>query len=276
MATALEEKQQWLERTAVVVGQLAHDFSNALTGILGFAELSQAHLPADSLPHQFVGEVMDSAQQAASWVRKLQVFSQRTPHQMGTTWLAPFLKQEANRLRTTWGNQITVLTDVCNDLPCLPIAAGTLRQLLDPLFDNAREAMSGPGVVAISARVRELGAAECPSLIGLPAPGRHAEVAITDTGCGLSAEVRRRLPGELFFSTKPGHRGLGLAVVYGVLRACGGCFRFENHPALGHVGQASQPHRQTEKPGEAGKPDLQGAQGTAVHVFLPLNPPSTN
>src|SRR5262249_17968567 len=147
----------------------------------------------------------------------LQVFSQRTPHQIGTTWLSPFLKQEANRLRTTWGNQITVLTDVSNDLPCLPIAPGTLRQLLDPLFDNAREAMNGPGVVAISAGVTELSAGECPGLIGLPAPGRHAEITITDTGCGLSGEVRCRLPGELFFSTKPGHRGLGLAVVYGLL-----------------------------------------------------------
>jgi signal transduction histidine kinase len=268
MLTALEERQQSLERTAAVVGQLAHDFSNALTGILGFAELSQAHLPSGSLPHQYVGEVLDSAQNAASWVRKLQVFSQRTPHQVGTTWLAPFLQQEANRLRTAWGNQITVLANVPKDLPCLPIAAGTLRQLLDPLFDNAREAIDGPGVVAISARVVDLGARECAGLIGLPSAGRHAEIAITDTGCGLSAAARARLPGDLFFSTKPGHRGLGLAVVYGLLRACGGGLR------LGQaVGRAFQPDSEPDR--QAGKPDLHEAQGTAVHVFLPLNPPST-
>src|SRR5207244_7387251 len=87
----------------------------------------------------------------------------------------------------------------------------------------------------------DLSEADCQEMLGNAAPGPHVEVTVTDTGSGLSPEVRGRLFRELFHSTKMRHRGLGLAVVYGVLQTYRGGIRFGPDPA----------------------------QGTAVRLFLP-------
>src|SRR5262249_21668086 len=84
---------------------------------------------------------------------------------------------------------------------------------------------AGPGVVTLSARLVELGEADCQELLGGAGPGPHLEVTVADTGGGLSPEARRRLFHEVFFSTKPRHRGLGLAQVYGLLQGCRGGLR---------------------------------------------------
>src|SRR5262249_31552395 len=69
--------QQHLESAAKITSRLAHDFGNVLTGILGFAELTLNHLSTDSLPHRYVKEVWESAQQGARWVQRLHLFSRR-------------------------------------------------------------------------------------------------------------------------------------------------------------------------------------------------------
>jgi CheY-like chemotaxis protein len=96
-------------------------------------------------------------------------------------------------------------------------------------------------VVAVSARVTNLGESDIFDLVGRVRPGHFVEITVTDTGRGMTASVRQQLFRELFFSTKPCHRGLGLAVVYGLLQTFGGGLRFGPDPA----------------------------QGTAVHLFLP-------
>jgi signal transduction histidine kinase len=79
--------------------------------------------------------------------------------------------------------------------------------------------------VTLSARTRHLGD-DCGPLLGSVQAGVHVEITIADSGAGISPEVRDRLFRELFVTTKPRHRGLGLALVYRVLEtfACGLCF----------------------------------------------------
>jgi len=130
-------------------------------------------------------------------------------------------------------------------LPPLALDGESLREALGQLLDNAREAIAGQGVVTLSARVADLTEPECQELLGNTSPGPHVEITIADSGCGLSPETRRRLFAELFFSTKLRHRGLGLAVVYGILQTYRGGLRFGPDPE----------------------------QGTAVRVFLPALAP---
>ncbi len=240
----LDQKRQ-VESAAALTGRLAHDFGNVLTGILGFTELSLAQLPADSLPGRYLREVWQSAQQGAQWVNQLQLFSRRTPPPFWPAHLPPIVQEETSRLRAAWGGDIALLAALAEDLPPLAMDAESLKQLLRPLFDNAREAIAGKGVVTISARTTDLTAADCLDLLGSARPGRFVEITITDTGQGLSPQVRRRLFRDLFVSSKPRHRGLGLAVVYGLVQAFGGGLRFGPDPA----------------------------QGTAVCLFLPLAGP---
>jgi signal transduction histidine kinase/ActR/RegA family two-component response regulator len=234
--------QSQLENVAHLTARLAHDFGNVLTGILGFAELSLPQLSTGSLPHRYVSEIYQAAQQGALLVHKLQLFSRRRSAAVRSTSLAAVVAEEENRLRAAWGPGTTLQVAVPHDLPCVLVEVDPLRQLLAALLDNAGEALDGGGIITLSARCTELSPADCLELIGNANPGPHLEVTVTDTGRGFSPEARRRLFREVFFSTKPRHRGLGLAVVYGILQTYHGGFRLGPDPV----------------------------QGSAVRVFLPV------
>ena len=93
-----------LETAAAVTGRLAHDFGNILTGILGFAELSLTHLPADATARLYVQELVHAAQDGAGWVRKLQVFSRRAKPAAQASRLAPLVARAQDKLRQIWSN----------------------------------------------------------------------------------------------------------------------------------------------------------------------------
>jgi signal transduction histidine kinase/CheY-like chemotaxis protein len=212
---------------------LAHDFSNVLTSILGFTELSLTQVSAAAPARKFLEEVWQAAQDGAAWVRKLQQFGRRTPPKYSPAALDGIVAGEAARLRDAWGSEVTLLVALADNLPPVAVEAESLAQMLAALLDNARESITGPGVVALSARATELSADDSLELVGRPGPGNFVEISVTDTGSGMSADVRQRLFRDVFFSTKPCHRGLGLAVVYGLLQTFGGGLRFGPDPAQG-------------------------------------------
>jgi signal transduction histidine kinase len=213
-----ESLERHLESAAAISGRLAHDFGNMLTGILGFTELTLSQLPADSPSRRYVEETYQSAQQGARWVQRVQLFSRRGRAAAIPGSLTAAVAQEEARVRPIWGNAVALSVSLPNDLPGLALDTGALQQVLAEVLDNAREAITGPGIVTVSARRAELTARECGPIIGNVQPGSYVEVTVTDTGCGLTPDVRLRLFNDIFFSTKPRHRGLGLAVVYGLLR----------------------------------------------------------
>ena len=223
---------QRLEDAAVIVGRMAHEFGNVLTGILGFTELSLAQVVAGTPLHQFLIEVHQSSQQGARLTTALKQFSQRSGARGRPTDLAAVVAEEEIRRRQQWGRGITLQTSIPADLPPVALDAEPLRQLLGHLLENAREAIAGDGTVRITARVVELTEKDCQEPFGNPLPGTFLEVGITDTGTGFTPEAKRRVLVEPFYSTKPRHRGLGLASIYGLLHANRGALSLE-HPAQG-------------------------------------------
>jgi len=215
-----------METATLVTGRLAHDFSNILTGILGFAELSLSQMTSDSPARCYVEEIVSSAQNGADWIRKLQDFSRPINPRIQPIHLAPLVGNEEDRLRQAWGNRVTLLVAVPADLPPAAMDADAVRQLLGQLLDNAGEAVAQRGVVTLSARTVEVSEETCQNLIGSAQPGKHVEITITDSGTGLSEEARQRLFRDLFFSTKARRRGLGLALVHSILQSfkAGLCF----------------------------------------------------
>jgi signal transduction histidine kinase len=245
--------QEHLEQAAQLTGKLAHDFGNVLTGILGFTELSLTHLPPDSLPHRYVNEAWQAAQAGARWVEKLRLFSRRQSRPSALGSMAAAVASEEARARPDWGADVALHVALAPDLPDVALDLDSLKYVLARLLDNAREAITGQGVVTLSARVTELSAADCQELLGSARPGPSVELTVTDTGPGLSDETRRRLFREPFFSTKVRHRGLGLATVYGILRAHGGGLRFGPHPERGTAVRLFLPVPATPAPGPGGR-----------------------
>jgi signal transduction histidine kinase len=259
--------QRRMENTAQVTGRLAHDFGNILTGILGFAELSLSLAPADSPQRKYLSEVVQSAQHGANWVRKLQVFSRRS-RPKGACRLPVLIGEEADCWRLTWGNNIALLVAPVDTLPPVAVDAAAVRDMLRQLLANAGEAITGRGVVALSARTTELSEHDCLDLVGNARPGPHVEITIADTGSGISTDTRRRLFAEAFFSTRNRQRGLGLAMVYAHLSAYQGGLQFgppHSYPSP-PLGDANE-HVDTSVTGERGKGE---GQGTAVRLYLPV------
>jgi signal transduction histidine kinase/ActR/RegA family two-component response regulator len=205
-------RQRSLDVTAAVAGRLAHDFGNVLTGILGFSELSLGlAIPSTSLLHGYLSEVQRGAQSGALFTHQLRLFARRRPGEPRACHLAPLLDAQEGQSATG------VQADLPPDLPPLAIEAGLLREALGALLTNAREAAGPRGRVRVRAAAVRLEAADCLDFYGSLQPGDHVEVSVCDDGPGLAPEARRRLFLEPFFSTKPRHRGFGLAVAYGVL-----------------------------------------------------------
>jgi len=219
--------QNRLQDAALMSGRLAHAFDNVLTGILGFAELTLTQLSPESAPHQYISEVLRAAQNGVQLTQQLHQFSRCTMAGRGPTQLSLIVAEEEARLRQVLDPRVDLSVEVPDDLPPVAVDMEPLRYVLSHLLDNAHESLSGAGAIALSARQVDLDAATCPELLGNPVPGAFVEVTITDGGSGFTPDAKRRLFQEPFFTTKPRHRGLGLAVVYRVLHAqCGG-FRLE-------------------------------------------------
>jgi len=231
-----------MQDAGVISGRVAHAFDNVLTGILGFAELTLTQTEPRSSVRGFIEEVLRAAQNGVELTQQLHLFSRCAIPTAGPTTLAYAIEEEEARQRGLLEPTTSFTVRIDPDLPAVAIDAGLLRQVLGQLLDNAREALTGPGTITLTARRAVLGANGVGGLLGHPLPGPCVEVTVADSGPGLSADTRRRLLHEPFFTTKPRHRGLGLPVVYRILEAHRGCFRIESEPG----------------------------QGTTVRLFLPL------
>jgi len=205
-----------LEQAAVVASRLCHDFGNYLTGVLGFTELGLSQATPNSVLHRYLLEVLQSAQKGADWIHRLHWFCRRAGAPVWPTPILDVLIEETHRYGPT--PKLRFEIDAAADLPLADIEAAALRTILTELINNAREATTQETVVTITARSVALSGAHARALLGSPGAGEFIELTVSDTGPGMALEHRSKLFRELFLSTKPRHRGLGLLIVYGKMQ----------------------------------------------------------
>lgn len=206
-----------LESLGQLAGGVAHDFNNLLAIILNYADFLAGQLTADGA--EDLARLRDAAERARSLTRQLLLFAKQEPALVEDVDLNAVVASSGALLARTIGANISL---VCRTHPgALPVRAhrGRLDQILLNLVINARDAMPAGGTVTLCT----------------DRPQRClARLTVTDTGCGMTAEVRERLF-EPFFTTKPADvgTGLGLATVYGVVDEAGGQITVESAPGAG-------------------------------------------
>lgn len=221
-AVALDRgsRREHLDAAASVVRRLAHDFGNILTGILGFSELGLAQQFGVNSPlHDYLTEIHRGALHGAEYINQLRTFARRRATSTRSCSVVAVLNEEEKRLRPLLGADIHFHLDCPSELPLVAIDSESLRQALAIVFDNAREAIAGAGVIEVTVRSIQLNALEVGEMFGDVRAGDHVEIRVADSGVGLAPEVRRHLLREPFFSTKTRKRGFGLAMAYGILSA---------------------------------------------------------
>ncbi|MBV9500236.1 MAG: PAS domain S-box protein, partial [Acidobacteriaceae bacterium] len=223
--------RQKLESVGVLASGIAHDFNNLLGGILAEAELAQTDLAANSSVREPLERITAVATRAAQIVRELMIYSGQDQVKLEPVDISLLVEEMLELLKVSISKRSVLKMDLQENLPAVLGNSTQLRQVVMNLIINASEAIGDTdGVITVTtARLNEdsgpLGAANLPQ-------GEYLQLEVSDTGCGITEESKAKIF-DPFFSTKFAGRGLGLAVVQGIVSAHGGAINVVSVPAQG-------------------------------------------
>ena len=243
----LEEQFRRAEKMDAIgrlAGGIAHDFNTLLGSITGYSEMLLDRLGTDSATRRPAEQIYRCADRGAALTRQLLAFSRQHVVDPQVLDLGALITEMEDMLGRLIGDDIRLCLDIAPDTGSIHADAGHVEQVIMNLVVNAQDAMPRGGQVDIATNAVDVDAHGPEGGIQLE-PGRYARITVRDTGCGMSAETRRRIF-EPFFTTKEQGRGtgLGLATVYGIVQQ-----------SRGYIGV-----------------DSERDVGTAFHIYLPAAP----
>lgn len=232
----LEEKLrqvQKLESVGRLAGGVAHDFNNLLTEINGYGDLLLARMKPEDPSRAYLMQIRKAGNRAAELTRQLLAFGRRQVVQPKLVNLNQLALDSLQILGRVAGENIEIVIDVDPDLGMTMVDPGQLQQALMNLVAHAREAMPDGGHLGIRTMQQHLNEGEA-ALTADATPGSWVVLEISDNGAGMSEETRQRIF-EPFYTSKAevGGTGLGLAMVYGVVRQAQGWITVESRLGMG-------------------------------------------
>jgi PAS domain S-box-containing protein len=215
-------RSQKLEAIGRLSGGVAHDFNNLLGLIIGYSEALQEHIPADDPYREAVDEIQNAGKRAAALTQQLLAFSRKQVLEPRILNLNSIITDLEKMLRRLVGENIAIHLLLAPDTGMVKADRSQIEQVILNLVVNARDAMPEGGKLTIETGNWTLDRSTVlrhPYVI----PGPYALLKVTDTGCGMDAELQSHIF-EPFFTTKEKGKGtgLGLATAYGVIKQSGG------------------------------------------------------
>ena len=227
------QQSQKMDAVGQLAGGVAHDFNNLLTAVLGFSRLVR-----DSLDHEDpriadIDEVIQAGVRATALTKQLLAFSRKEVIKPVAVDVNALIENTHTMLRRLIGEDIEVVLGLGRDVAAIYADPGQLDQVLMNLAVNARDAMPSGGRLTIETANIDLDAS-FGSKHGPVEAGSYVMLAVSDTGIGMTEEVRARLF-EPFFTTKDRGRGtgLGLSTVFGIVKQNGGYVYVYSEPGHG-------------------------------------------
>jgi PAS domain S-box-containing protein len=221
---SLEEQfrqSQKMEAVGLLAGGISHDFNNLLGVILGNSELLLETKPSET-QHRYAEQIKKASGRASQLTRQLLAFSRKQVLYPSVLNLNTVVTDTEKLLQRLIGEDIQIVTQSQTSLGSIRADRGQIEQILMNMATNARDAMPNGGTLTISTENAELGVADV-TRYPYVKTGHYIHMAVSDTGTGMTEEVRVRVF-EPFFTTKDKGRGtgLGLATVYGIVKQSGG------------------------------------------------------
>jgi len=227
--------QQAIKMEAVgrLAGGVAHDFNNLLTVITGYSELLLRKIGKKSSMHGQVEEIRRAGERAASLTQQLLAFSRKQIIEPKVVHLGHLVAEMHKMLTRLIGEDISLQATTGKSLGSVKVDPGQFQQILMNLVVNARDAMPGGGKIVIETANVDLDEGYC-ALHPYVKPGRFVMLAVSDTGSGMSEEVKAHIF-EPFFTTKEKGcgTGLGLATTYGAVHQAGGSIEVYSEVGIG-------------------------------------------
>ncbi|MFL6354280.1 MAG: PAS domain S-box protein [Bryobacteraceae bacterium] len=234
--------RQKLESVGVLAGGIAHDFNNVLGGILTEAELAETDLAEDSAAREGIQRIEAAAIRGAEIVRELLIYAGHEQQYIAEAVdLSPLVHEILELLKVSISKYAVLRTHLADSLPAVWGNAPEIRQVVMNLVINASEAIGDKeGVITVRTSEVTGGRDLAPNNAIDLTPGDYVQLEVSDTGSGITNEAKEKIF-DPFFTTKFAGRGLGLAVVQGIVRAHGGGINVVSAPGQGTVFQVFLP-----------------------------------
>jgi len=225
---------QKMESIGTLAGGIAHDFNNMLAIIIGNAELALEDIEDDGGPKRNMEQIIEASKRARDLVRQMLTFSKKTERDKNPLSLTPLINKIYKLLQGTLPSTIRLTLDIRVESDAILADPSQIEQLLMNLTTNAADAMRQDGGALKISLTNVTVRANEPRPDEAMAPGSYVKLSVEDTGTGMTEEVRRRIF-ESFFTTKGAGTGggMGLAVLYGVVKNHRGAITVESEQGKG-------------------------------------------
>jgi PAS domain S-box-containing protein len=232
---------QKLETVGQLAGGIAHDFNNILGGVLFQADVALEELTGGNSPETELQGIRECAIRGAEIVRQLMFYSGKESDTSELVDVSRIVEEMLNLLRVSISKRATVATDLGKSLPSLRANPSQVRQIVMNLITNASEAIGDrEGVIRIKTSRVTVSPDRFQTATEHLEAGDFLRLDVSDTGCGIPLEAQARVF-DPFFTTKADGRGLGLAVVHGIVGGLGGTICLESEVGKGTTFQITMP-----------------------------------
>jgi PAS domain S-box-containing protein len=227
-------QSQKMESLGTLAGGVAHDFNNILNLILGYATSMERNSDSPTKFAENIGVIKETVRRGASLVQQLLSIVRKTDIRFEPVEANTLLEKLQPLLRETFPKIIEVSLELAENLPAVLADTTQLNQVMLNLCVNARDAMPGGGKLILT--TGKVKGADLRGRFQDAIEDEYLSISVADTGLGMDEPTRNRIF-EPFFSTKePGQgTGLGLSVVYGIVRNHGGFVEVNSEPGQGSV-----------------------------------------
>jgi two-component system, cell cycle sensor histidine kinase and response regulator CckA len=220
---------QKMEAVGRLATGIAHDFNSLITVLIDYSDELLERIPPASEARHAAESVRRATGRASALTQQLLAFSRRQTDLSHSIDLNRVVRHMDDMLRRLLGPQIAIDLQLQPELAAIRADESQIGQVIMNLAVNARDAMPRGGTLSMRTANVELGQEHLDVI-----PGPHVLLTVADNGQGMTSEVRDRLF-EPFFTTKEAGRGtgLGLSMVYGIVRQCGGHIEVDSAPGEG-------------------------------------------
>jgi PAS domain S-box-containing protein len=242
---------QKMEAIGRLAGGIAHDFNNVLMGIIGYTEMALNKAPAGDSTRHYLQRVLEGSYRASDLVKQILTFSRQTEQELKPMYIVPSIKEGLKLLRSTLPSSIEIQQHIAvtSEEGVILADPTQIHQVLMNLCTNAAHAMRNKGGV-LSIKLSTVEAddqlvSQHPDLI----VGPYVCLTVSDTGHGMDAAVMERIFDPYFTTKKIGEgTGMGLAVVQGIIKSCGGAISVSSEPGNGTSFYVFLPRIEQEMP----------------------------
>jgi PAS domain S-box-containing protein len=226
---------QKMEAIGTLAGGIAHDFNNILSAILGYTEMALGAMDKNSPLRRYLDQVYKAGERAKDLVKQILAFSRQSDQKPRPLRVSPIIKEVLKLLRASLPTTITIRQDIQSDLDTVLADPTQIHQIMMNLCTNAAHAMrEKKGELNVRLVPVEIKYSDALSIQHGVTPGMYLKLTVSDTGHGIEPVIVERIFDPFFTTKKPGEgTGLGLSVVYGIIKSYGGTINVQSEVGKG-------------------------------------------